>query len=171
MDYIEFDVELSYMNRLLGIEMDAEKIKSCAQKMGLVVKSFAEDNASVKVEVPPVRSDILHACDVAEDIGIGYGFNNIPKVYPPTNTVGSFQPSNKFSDLCRAELAQAGYIEQLTFSLLSKDDYYKGMRVPENVDECVQLANPKTIEFEIVRTSLLPGLLKCLSSNKKESIP
>ena len=46
--------------------------------------------SNVKVEVPPTRADILHACDVVEDIGIGYGFNNIQKVYPPTNTVGSF---------------------------------------------------------------------------------
>lgn len=39
------------------------------------------------------------------------------------------------------------------------------------MDECVQISNPKTLEFEIVRTSLLPGLLKCLQGNKKEPIP
>ena len=37
--------------------------------------------------------------------------------------------------------------------------------------ECVQLSNPKTQEFEIVRTSLMPGLLKCLSYNRKNPIP
>lgn len=40
-----------------------------------------------------------------------------------------------------------------------------------NEDECVQLSNPKTIEFQVVRTSLIPGLLRCLQSNKGESIP
>lgn len=69
--------------------------------MGLVVKEKTEDGKSVKVEIPPTRSDILHVCDVIEDIGIGYGFNNIVKVYPPTNTVGTYQPNNKFSDLLR----------------------------------------------------------------------
>lgn len=39
------------------------------------------------------------------------------------------------------------------------------------MEECVQISNPKTLEFEIVRTSLLPGLLKCLQGNKKEPIP
>lgn len=39
------------------------------------------------------------------------------------------------------------------------------------MDECVRLSNPKTIEFEMVRTSLIPGLLKCLQGNKKEPIP
>ena len=37
-------------------------------------------------------------------------------------------PNNKFSDLVRQELAQAGYIEQLTFSLLSFKDNYERMR-------------------------------------------
>ena len=53
------------------------------------------------MEVPPTRSDVLHSCDVVEDIGIGYGFNTIEKIYPTTNTVGSYQPNNKFSDLVR----------------------------------------------------------------------
>lgn len=40
-----------------------------------------------------------------------------------------------------------------------------------NLQECVVLSNPKTVEFEIVRTTLMPGLLKCLQFNKKNSIP
>ena len=78
------------MNRTLGINIDAEKASLCAQKMGLRVKSVSEDKNTLKVEVPPTRSDILHKCDVAEDIGIGFGFNNIAKIYPTTNTVGAF---------------------------------------------------------------------------------
>jgi phenylalanyl-tRNA synthetase beta chain len=35
----------------------------------------------------------------------------------------------------------------------------------------VKLANPKTREFEIVRTSLLPGLLKVVAANKHNPIP
>ena len=79
----------------------------------------------------------MHPCDVIEDIGIGFGFNNIERVYPPTNTVGSFQPNNKFADLLRAELAQAGYIECLTFSLLSFKDNYTNMRLDVNEEVCV----------------------------------
>ena len=45
------------------------------------------------------------------------------------------------------------------------------MRLPVDMNECIQLSNPKTLEFEVVRTSLLPGLLKCLQGNKKEPIP
>jgi len=43
--------------------------------------------------------------------------------------------------------------------------------MPINNAECVAISNPKTLEFQVVRTSLLPGLLKCLQGNKKEPIP
>jgi len=171
MTYMDFDVEMEYINRILGLNLDTEKVRECAEKMGLVMKGASADQSSVKVEIPPTRADILHPIDVIEDIGIGFGFNNIERVFPENNTVGTYQPINKFTDLVRKELAQAGYVESLTFSLISIQDNYVRMRQEANLAECVQLSNPKTQEFEIVRTSLLPGLLKCLKENKAENVP
>ena len=54
--------------------------------MGL--KVTGEKDQTLSVEVPPLRSDVMHACDIAEDVGIAYGYNNITKIFPPTNTVG-----------------------------------------------------------------------------------
>jgi phenylalanyl-tRNA synthetase beta chain len=39
------------------------------------------------------------------------------------------------------------------------------------MNEAVTLANPKTIEYQVVRTSLLPGILKTISSNKHLPLP
>jgi phenylalanyl-tRNA synthetase beta chain len=139
--------------------------------MGLEAKEVIENGSKIIVEVPPHRSDILHPCDIAEDIGIAFGYNNIPKVFPPTNTIGKQIPENKFTDLLRHELAQAGYIECLTMSLLSIKEAYNFLRKEPNLSEAVQIANPKTVEFEIVRTSLITGLLKTLQSNAGESVP
>jgi phenylalanyl-tRNA synthetase beta chain len=77
-----------------------------SERMGLRPLPSSDKKKLVKFEVSPIRPDILHACDIAEEIGIGYGFNNIPMVYPPTNTVGAFIPENKFTDLLRHEMAQ-----------------------------------------------------------------
>lgn len=139
--------------------------------MGLTPVPSSDPASLVKFQVSPVRPDILHACDIAEEIGIGYGFNNIPMVYPPTNTVGAFIPENKFTDLLRHELAQAGYIESLTCALLSLKENYDFLRKEQDLDEAITLSNPKTIEYEMVRTSLIPGLLKTLQSNQNERIP
>ena len=139
--------------------------------MGLNPVPSSDPANLVKFQVSPLRPDILHACDIAEEIGIGYGFNNIPMVYPPTNTVGSFIPENKFTDLLRHELAQAGYIETLTCALLSLKENYEFLGSKTDLKEAITLSNPKTIEYEMVRTSLIPGLLKTLQSNQNERIP
>ena len=84
----EFEVEMHSTCKLLGVELTADQMNKAAIRMGLKPVASSDPAKAVKYEVSALRPDILHACDVAEEIGIGYGFNNIPMVYPPTNTVG-----------------------------------------------------------------------------------
>lgn len=35
----------------------------------------------------------------------------------------------------------------------------------------VHISNPKTLEFQVCRTTLLPGLLKTIAANKKMPLP
>jgi phenylalanyl-tRNA synthetase beta chain len=35
----------------------------------------------------------------------------------------------------------------------------------------VKLENPKTLEYQVVRSSLLPGILKTVKENKKHALP
>jgi phenylalanyl-tRNA synthetase beta chain len=107
--------------------------------------------------------------DIAEDIGIAYGYNNIPKRIPATNTVGSECRINLVGDLLRDEIAQAGYTEILTHGLCSLHDNFTALQRPILTNTVVQLSNPANVEYEVVRTSLLPGLLKTLQNNKKAS--
>ena len=37
--------------------------------------------------------------------------------------------------------------------------------------EAIKIANPKTLEFQIVRTSLIPGLLKTVRENRSHTLP
>lgn len=123
----------------------------------------------VHVKVPPTRTDILHACDVIEDVAIAFGYNNIPRTLPKTSTVGTELPINKLSDDLRHELAQAGYTECLTMALLARVENFDLLRRPDD-NSAVELLNPKTQEFQIARTSLLPGVLKTLQSNRDVSV-
>lgn len=41
----------------------------------------------IQVEIPPTRHDIIHACDIIEDVAIAVGYNNIPKALPESGTV------------------------------------------------------------------------------------
>ena len=50
----------------------------------------------------------MHPCDIAEDVAIAYGYNNIKRTIPKMATVGAQQPLNHFSDLIRNEVAAMG---------------------------------------------------------------
>ena len=43
--------------------------------------------------------DILHVCDIIEDVAIAYGYNNVPMTFPKTNTVA--KQVNNTDSICR----------------------------------------------------------------------
>lgn len=45
------------------------------------------------------------------------------------------------------------------------------MNRPDPGNLAVKIANPKTLEFQVVRTSLLPGLLKTIRENRSHPLP
>jgi phenylalanyl-tRNA synthetase beta chain len=168
MEEKEFFINLDYINRRIGIQIDIEEAKNFCEKMQLSAK--VSDLKTLSILVPPFRSDILHACDIMEDVAIAYGYNNIKRTTPQVITVGKQQPLNKLTSMLSSIVANAGYYEILTLALNSKDDNYKLMRKKED-GQAVTLSNPKSSEYQIVRTSLIPGLLRTLSNNLKSSLP
>ncbi|KAL9191511.1 hypothetical protein ACHAXT_001217 [Thalassiosira profunda] len=160
------------VNSLIGIDVDPEPMATLCNKIQLgpaqILPAKSEkDGPLLEVTVPPTRSDILHAVDIAEDIGVAYGYNNIKKTVPQTCTVGREQPLNQLGDLLREEIGRAGYVEVLTHGLCSTKDNFTALRRP--ITAAVSLSNPANVEYEVVRTTLLPGLLNCLQHNKDKS--
>lgn len=164
----EVIVEREYINSRVGVELDSKKIASLLTKMSLSAEAL--DDSKIKVRIPPTRSDILHPCDIMEDVAISYGYNNIKETNPKLGTIAVQLPVNQFTDELRFETALAGYIEVLPFTLCSHDENFKFLNKKDN-GEAVRLSNPKTVEYEVVRTSLLPGLLKTLNGNKRYPLP
>lgn len=45
------------------------------------------------------------------------------------------------------------------------------MRDKDSLKKAVKISNPKTLDFQVARTSLLPGILKTIASNKNMPLP
>ncbi|KNC87155.1 phenylalanyl-tRNA synthetase beta chain [Sphaeroforma arctica JP610] len=168
MEYRLEKVPVAYLNKRVGIEETAESIAAMLDKM--CIPSTATDAETIEVEVPPTRADILHACDIMEDVGIAYGYDNIKMTIPDFQTVAVPNPLNKLTDLLRNELAQCGFTEALTFALCSLDESFKFMRQPQS-KKAVTISNPATFEFQMARLDLAPGILKTIASNRSVPIP
>ena len=108
---------VDYVNNSVGIDITADSMATLLSKMSLTTKPSA-DKKELLVSVPPTRSDILHSCDVMEDVAIAYGFNNIVETQPKSSTIAASLPVNKITDKLRRELAQSGYTEVLSFTLV-----------------------------------------------------
>lgn len=160
---------VSYINSITGLKLSGDEICAQLAKMGLRSKFNAADN-SIDVAVPITRSDIMHECDIAEDVAIAYGYGNLPRAVPNTICFGAQQELNKFTDLLRAEVARCLFSEVLTEVLISFEENFDKMQLPRD-ETCVVLAAPKSRDFEIGRTSLIPGLLKSLRTNRSASLP
>jgi len=165
-----FKTDVNYLKTLTGInDIEPEKIVQLLEKMELKAKVLSKDE--IEVSAPITRSDILHPCDIAEDLAISYGYNNITKQLTKTKTHGIQQPYNKLTDLFRNEMSMGGYVEFLTMALLSHKDMFTNLLQKEKDDKTVQISYSKTKEFEYIRSSLIPGILKSIEGNKANQLP
>ncbi|CCW71897.1 unnamed protein product [Phytomonas sp. Hart1] len=162
-------VDIDKLNKIIGINMKSSD--ECAvhlRKMMYDVKK--KDEKTLEVETSPVRTDVLGVSDVLEDVAIAYGYDNITYQECYTNGDVSQTAVSKFGHLLRVEMANAGYLELLTFSLCSRDESFAYLNRQDD-EIAVQIANPQTVEFQVCRPSLLPGLLKTMGSNKSQPLP
>jgi len=162
------EIDLPYISRSIGVPLKENEVICLLAKMQLSAQS---ENSNILVSVPPTRSDILHKCDVMEDVSIAYGFNNIPKTKPKSLTQGKQQPLNHLSDLIRSEIAMAGFTEVLTWILCSHEENFSMVSRKDDQKTAVVIGNPRSSDFEIARTSLLPGILKTMGHNKDHPRP
>ena len=171
----KFKVNIDYLNRISGTnDLKRDCISELLKKMSLKCEFDETNEKDMTIVTPATRSDILHACDIAEDLAIAFGYDNIKKMPCTTICNGQQTPINKLTDLFRQEMAMCGYTEALTFSLISKEDSITrmgGKINDETLKNYVQLLKSKTAEFQLFRTSLIPGLMKTIEKNQLNSLP
>ncbi|CAN3355409.1 hypothetical protein DICA1_B04456 [Diutina catenulata] len=164
------EADIAYINSCVGLDYSGEQLAGLLQKMSLKATPHGD---KLEVEVPVTRSDVLHQCDIMEDAAIAYGYNNLTKTKPKAqeSMVASALPINKVADIIRNASAQAGYVETLPLTLSSHAENFEYLRQKDDNTTAVKLENPKTAEYQVVRTTLLPGILKTIRENRKHSLP
>uniref|UniRef100_A0A8C3LP12 Phenylalanine--tRNA ligase beta subunit n=1 Tax=Chrysolophus pictus TaxID=9089 RepID=A0A8C3LP12_CHRPC len=168
--YRKEKVKPELINKKLGISETPSSLAKLLTRMCLSSHITGNGN-SIEIEIPPTRADVIHACDIVEDAAIAYGYNNIQMVIPKTYTIANQLPLNKLTELLRMDLAAAGFTEALTFALCSTEDIADKLGMDISATNAVHIANPKTAEFQVARTTLLPGLLKTIAANRKMPLP
>lgn len=163
--------EVSYLNACTGLNLLSHELANLLERMCLFASPSKTNKDLLEIRIPITRSDVLHQCDLMEDVAIAHGYNALPRPhFLRSATVGAPLPMNQLSDIIRREVAFAGWTEVMSLILCSHDENYKFLKREDDA-KAVVLSNPKTVEYQVVRTTLLPGLLKTLKENKAMGLP
>jgi phenylalanyl-tRNA synthetase beta chain len=156
-------IDLRYINKLLGLELKESELKLCLEKMG-----YDYDANKKTALVPAYRTDIIHLVDLAEDVGIAYGYDNIPEIIPRVATIGKESDASVLSERVREMLVGHGFIEVKNYCLASKEDQGKNCNLNP---ELVEIKNSQAEDRNVMRSWLVPSLLRTLSENKHREYP
>lgn len=147
---------------VLGVEIPTEQQVVFLTRLGLDLETGASSGAEAAVtfRVPTWRVDLKREADLIEEIARLHGVDRIPAT-PPRGAVGSHPFDAVYDQMAevRGTLTALGLLEAQGQTLINE---VAAQRVTPNV---VRLANPLSSDMNVLRPSLLPGLLDTLSHN------
>ena len=157
----EIKLDIPYINRLLGLNLNEAGAKKCLERMGHGCKSG-------KVLVPAYRTDILHQADFAEDIAIAFGYENFEHIIPNVATIGQEDRFEDFKNKIAGLLTGLGFIEASTYSL--SNEQLQSSRMNLKID-AIRLSNSISQEYDILRAWMVPSIIEIFSKNKHHEYP
>ena len=148
------------VSNLLGVSINKNRAEKILKTLGFSVKNKKE---SLTVTVPSFREDVKTSVDVAEELARIYGYDKIPATIPRIVENSSIKDSiDILLDKIKVILPRVALSEIITYSLIKKSDI-DNMGFDEK--EIVFIANPLSIDQEIMRPVMLFGILKVLARN------
>jgi phenylalanyl-tRNA synthetase beta chain len=164
---IKRKLSISYINNILGTNMNIEKAINSLNKMGYDISNKNSDE--ITVEIPAWRSDFLHDIDLVEDVAVGYGFEKFESKFPHALTFGRILPQNDILNGLRNIMIGLGFNEVTTFTISNEKDEFIKMGLKKGIR--AELENPIGEDYTCMRISLIPSILKILNENRHHSLP
>ncbi|MEA3229826.1 MAG: phenylalanine--tRNA ligase subunit beta [archaeon] len=160
-------IAVNYVNRHIGINLDAKGMKECLEMMGYGVVETKK--GMLTILVPAYRVDILHDVDVADDVARAYGFENIKLEVPNIATVGDTTEESDLKMTVFEQMVGLGYQEIITHIITSKEEQHIKMNLKERPH--INLGDSQEKSFNMLRSWLIPSIMKSLANNKHHEYP
>lgn len=150
----------SELNQILGINIPPAKTKSYLTRLGLCVSGSGK---AMTAQVPSFRSDLTQPVDLMEEVARLYGYHRIPETLPLMSPLEPrIDPILDLEDRVRDLSISFGFQEAISFSLVEPAPF-KELGLYR--DQWVSLVNPKNKELNLMRPSLLSGLMQAVRRN------
>ena len=154
-------LRLDRLNVVMGCHIEKETVDDILERLGM---EASWHDGSWKVTAPPARFDIEIEEDLIEEVARIYGYDEIPEAPPAGELpVGRTTGHHVQMEQVRGVLCAAGYQEAINYSFVDK----RQLEAVHHADHVLPLANPLSSDMDVMRTTLLPGLLTSLARNMR----
>jgi phenylalanyl-tRNA synthetase beta chain len=161
------EVRTERVNAILGTSLTDEAIAGLLAPIGFAVSPGPAPGVQ-EVIIPTWRPDSEREIDVIEEVGRLHGYRNIERTLPPgVRTGGGLTRYQKRRRLVRSVLAGEGLSEAWTTTFLGPGDLERAGLATA----AVEVENPLDRSESLLRSSLVPGLLKAVRFNVDRQEP
>jgi len=151
------------VNAILGTELTTDEIAGHLTGIGFEVTAAGDDH---DVTIPSFRPDTATEIDLIEEVGRMHGYANIARTVPQSPRSGALTVRQQDRRVLRRALIGYGLNEAMPLPFLAPGDLAKA-GLP---DDAITITNPLVAEESMMRTSLMPGLLKAVAFNESHRI-
>ncbi len=159
------EVKVEDFTNILGIDFTVEDLKDLLERARYNV--IAVNDSKIKVKAPPNRLDVFGVVDLAEDIAIVIGYENLPLKRNLVPLSGSISRLVSIKRKIRDILVGLGFTEIIQLTLTNPSL----VNALELNELALKVRNPVQIEYSIVRPNLIAGMLSFLKDNQHKEKP
>ncbi|MGN7388252.1 phenylalanine--tRNA ligase subunit beta [Sporosarcina sp. SAFN-015] len=153
-------VSPDYINSRLGMKISMEEMLNILDRLRIPTEAI---NGQLVIDAPTRRQDLKIREDIIEEIARMYGYDEIPKTLPVSeSTPGGLTPYQAKRRIVREFLEGAGLYQAITYSLTSKAHAQLFALETAPVTE---LLMPMSEDRSVLRQSLIPHLLEAATYN------
>jgi len=161
------ELRLARIKRIIGTDIPQGEVISILKRLGFIVGGVK--SGVCKVTIPLFRAmDIEREIDIIEEIARIYGYGRIDATMPSTAFPGKTVDRE---DMLRHKIREiavgCGLNEVQSYSMLAPKDFE---RIGLTQESALKITNPLTVEESVLRTYLLPGLLKVAEYNQHRQV-
>ncbi len=164
------ELSISATERVLGTELDKSTIRSLLESIEFKVKNSGAD--TIKVTPPSFRVDIARPVDLMEEAARLYGYNRIPSSLPLMQSETS-QPLKTLvlRETIKNIMTGLSFTEAVNYSFISESSCDRlNLSSDDQKRRLLHVLNPLSEEQNVMRTSLVPGLLETMHRNLSQQV-
>jgi phenylalanyl-tRNA synthetase beta chain len=165
---IRFDP--SRANRLLGTEIPSEEMVELLSRLD--IEATRDEDGSLTCSPPSYRNDLHLPADLIEEIARLHGYDRIPSTLPEGAFAGVEMPPRRRLMLeVSQSLEGSGLTEIMTFPAARPEDPDAlQLAADDPRRRAVELLNPIQSTDSVLRTTLVPSLLRATQANLRRQV-